>query len=249
VGEDPLEAVNSLYSSALKAVAGSRASEGSLEAETGSILATSLYEDVKLMALVKGDDHIIASARYSGKCSEVCRRLMELLCPILEGKPILEASDHAINELEFTTRDHTRPVPVPGVVMAENCDSMFTLPLRLVRDLLSDYRRQTGFNATENFYVRPCSLRWRDLRPEARRAEVARAVASFPEGSEIEVISIEGDRRVVVQIAPGVARDRIGARLLGLERHLQQTVETVLQVHLPAKSDLNTIRRIKEVRN
>jgi len=151
-------------------------------------------------------------------------------------------------ELEFSLRDRTQRVPVPGVVMPENCDPMFALPVRLVRDLLSDYRRQLPSVTNENFYVRPSSPRWRRLSREQRQAEIAVALETFPQGSDFCVITIEGDRRVVIEMAPGMAKESKGSRLLQLERHLQQTVESVLQVHLQVKADLNTIRHIKGVR-
>jgi len=133
--------------------------------------------------------------------------------------------------------------------MPENSDSMFALPIQLVRDLLADYRRQTSFTDTENFYVRPCSPRWRRLSREQRQAEVAAALATFSGASDLLIGTIEGDRRVIFEIAPDTAKEINGSRLLQLEAHLQQSVEPVLQVHLQAKADLNTIRRIKDARS
>jgi hypothetical protein len=240
--------VNFLYRTALEAAAGAREFEGILEPEADAILAVASHADMKLMALVVAERHIVAKARYSGTSTEIERRLLARLCPILEGKPIIECSDHAVIELEFSLRDHAQPAPVPGVVMPENCDPMFALPVRLVRDLLSDYRRQASLTTTENSYVRPSSPRWRRLSREQRQAEVAAALEAFPQGSDFHVATVDGDRRVVIETAPGVAKQTKGSLLLQLERHLQQTVESVLQVHLQAKADLNTIRRIKGVR-
>lgn len=247
--EDQLQSVSLLYRPALEVACESHDYEGVIEPKTDAILATASHEELKLMALVRGERHIITTARYSGTCSEIYRGLMERLCPTLQGKPILEASDHAVIELESSLRDRTQPLPAPGVIMPENCDPMFAVPLHLVRGLLADYRRSVGFRTTDNFYLPPCTPRWRDLSHERQRSEVAAAVATFPGGSDFEVLAIEGDRRVVIRIAPGVSKGAIGSRLLGIEQHLQKVVEPVLQIHLPAKSDLNTIRRIKEVRN
>ncbi|MGA2275270.1 MAG: hypothetical protein ABSH00_17080 [Bryobacteraceae bacterium] len=247
-GPDPLHEVNLLYRAALEAVAGAHEFEGVLEPEADAIVAVASDVDLKLMALVVGGRHIVAKARYSGTFTGIERRLLERFCPILEGKPIIECSDHAVIELEFSLRDRTQRVPVPGVVMPENCDPMFALPVRLVRDLLSDYRRQLPSVTNENFYVRPSSPRWRRLSREQRQAEIAVALETFPQGSDFCVITIEGDRRVVIEMAPGMAKESKGSRLLQLERHLQQTVESVLQVHLQVKADLNTIRHIKGVR-
>ncbi|MGA2153174.1 MAG: hypothetical protein ABSH37_02085 [Bryobacteraceae bacterium] len=246
--QDPLHEVNLLYRPALEAAGGVREFEGILEPEADATLAVASHLDLKLTALVVGDRHIVAKARYSGTYTEIERRLLERLCPILEGKPIIECSDHAVIELEFSLRDHSQRVPVPGVVMPENCDPMFVVPVLLVRDLLSDYRRQVSFTSNENFYVRPSSPRWRRLSREQRQAEVADALATFPQGSDFHVVTVDGDRRVVIEIAAGVAKETKGSRLLQLERHLQQTVESVLQVHLQVKADLNTIRQIKGVR-
>jgi hypothetical protein len=246
-GPDPLRDVNLLYRASLEAAAGAREFEGVLELEAGAILAVASHAGLKLMALVVPERHIVAKARHYGASNEIERRLLTRLCPILEGKPIMECSDHGVIELEFSLRDHSLPAPVPGVIMPENCDPMFALPVRLVRDLLADYRRKAAFTATENFYLRPTSPRWRRLSREQRQTEVAAALESFPRSTKFHLATIEGDRRVVVQIESDMAKGTKGSCLLQLERHLQQTVESVLQVHLQAKPDLNTIRHIKEV--
>ncbi|MGO9936956.1 MAG: hypothetical protein ACLPH3_04735 [Terracidiphilus sp.] len=245
---DSLREVSRFYRSALQVIT-TREFEANIELETNAILAIASRGNLKLMALVVGERHIIAKARYTGSCTSIERRLLERLCPILEGKPIIEASDHSVIDLEINLRDHSLSAPVPGVIMPENTDSMFALPIQLVRDLLADYRRQTSFIDTENFHVRPCSPRWRRLSREQREAEVAAAVATFSEGNELLIAAIEGDRRVIFEIAPDAAKETNGSRLLQLEAHLQQTVEPVLQVHLQARADLNTIRRIKDARN
>ncbi len=195
-----------LAGSALQVIT-TREFETNIELETNAILAIASRGNLKLMALVVGERHIIAKARYTGSCTSIERRLLERLCPILEGKPIIEASDHAVIDLEFNLRDHSLSAPVPGVIMPENTDSMFALPIQLVRDLLADYRRQTSFIDTENFNVRPCSPRWRRLSREQREAEVAAAVATFSEGNELLIAAIEGDRRVVFEIAPDAAKE------------------------------------------
>jgi len=116
-GPDPLHEVNLLYRAALEAVAGAHEFEGVLEPEADAIVAVASDVDLKLMALVVGGRHIVAKARYSGTFTGIERRLLERFCPILEGKPIIECSDHAVIELEFSLRDRTQRVPVPGVVM------------------------------------------------------------------------------------------------------------------------------------
>jgi hypothetical protein len=245
---DSLREVSRFYRSALQVIT-TREFEGGIEPETDAILAIASHGNLKLMAQVVGERHIVAKARYTGTGTSIERRLLERLCPILEGKPIIEASDHAVIDLEFNLRDHSLSAPVPGVIMPENSDSMFALPIQLVRDLLADYRRQTSFTDTENFYVRPCSPRWRRLSREQRQAEVAAALATFSGASDLLIGTIEGDRRVIFEIAPDTAKEINGSRLLQLEAHLQQSVEPVLQVHLQAKADLNTIRRIKDARS
>ncbi|MFX5956803.1 hypothetical protein ABTF01_20635, partial [Acinetobacter baumannii] len=81
-------------------------------------------------------NHIVQKARYSGTQTLTETALLEGLCPLLENKPILECSDHAVMELEHSLRDHSMPPPVPGLLMLENCDSAFMMPLHLVRQLL-----------------------------------------------------------------------------------------------------------------
>lgn len=245
---DSLREVNRFYRSALQAIT-TREFEGSIEPETNAILTVASHGGLKLMGLVVGERHILAKARYVGSCTSIERRLLERLCKTMEGKPIIEASDHAVIDLEFSLRDHSLSPPVPGVIMPENADPMFTLPIQLVRELLADYRRQTSFSDTQNFYVRASSPRWRHLSREQRHAEVAAALVAFQGGNDLRIATIEGDRRVILEISPDAIKETDGSRLLQLEAHLQQTVEPVLQVHLQAKADLNTIRRIKDARN
>ena len=132
---DSLREVSRFYRSALQVIT-TREFEANIELETNAILAIASRGNLKLMALVVGERHIIAKARYTGSCTSIERRLLERLCPILEGKPIIEASDHSVIDLEINLRDHSLSAPVPGVIMPENTDSMFALPIQLVRDLL-----------------------------------------------------------------------------------------------------------------
>jgi len=179
------------------------------------------------------------------RASEPQRALLERLCPLLEGKPILECGDHAVIELEYDLRDHTQPPPVAGIVLPANSDPLFALSVRLVRGVMADYRRQTSYTGNVNFYVKPSSARWLALSQRDRQEEIAAGLRSFPGGQNFHLIRLEGDRRVILEM--GDTADG-GRNLLKLEHHLRRSVEPVLQLHLETKADLNTIRRIKEVK-
>jgi hypothetical protein len=244
----PQENVNLVYRSQVNTLSIQSKYHQKLTAEADFVLVTACYgSTLKLMALVDKELHTIKKARYSGASTPIERALLEGLCPILEDKPILECSDHAVIELEYHLRDHLLPAPIAGVLMPDNCDPMFSMPLQLVRGLLADYKALTGYDCLENFYVRPSSPRWQKLSDQERRTEISAAIDSFSKDPAVHLLDLEGDRRVVVEISPDSSGISLGHHLMQLERHLQQEIEPTLQVHLPAKADLNTIHEIKRV--
>ena len=242
-------ALNSIYAERLSQAAQSRAHDGALDEEQGCVLAQGAHDGVKLMAVVERSRHIVKRAAYQGGVSQVQRGLLEGLCPLLVGKPILECSDHAVIFLEFELRDHSQPRPVSGILTPENADAMFALPTALARGLLADYRRKTGFESTENHYDPPISARWRALAPEERMNRIRGAVALHPAGCGAELIGLETPRRAVVRFTGATTTDSATeqSRLMELEGHLKSTVERTLQLYAEAKDDQSKLRRLKGV--
>lgn len=243
-----LNAVSDAYRTALSASAQSRAHEGTLIPEIGAAFLQFSLGEITITAIVDPGAHVLKQVRYCGPCTTAERALLEELCSIVEGQPIQESSDHAAIKLESKLRDHASRPPVAGVIMPENCDPIFGIAVRVVRGLLETYRERTACSTPENRYVRPVSQRWSGTSDADRLKVLASAVAQFAGAEGITLLDLEGERRVIVELSNGMSHGRqAGPQLLRLERHLQSTVEPVLEVHLKARADLNTIRKIKEV--
>lgn len=237
------EEINPVYREALETAAQHRTFSGSLEPHEGMPLVTASDGPTTLTLLVDTGSHTVTKARYSGTPAEAERGLLEKFCSILEGKPILECSDHGVVELEHQLRDHSQPSPVSGVVTPESSDPIFALPSRLIRGALAEYRRQTGYAADENFYRRPASARWHNRSRVEKLRQIADAIERFPGGSNLHLIDLQDDHRVIIEI-PQLADHREN-QLLKLEHYLRHTVEPILEIHLEPKVDLNTIRKLK----
>jgi hypothetical protein len=238
--------INPLYADALRRAAQSRAFEGALKEEQGLVLAQATHKGITLTALVEPTKHTVKNIAYQGGATEVQRGLLEALCQLMVGKPILECSDHAVIFLEFELRDHSLPRPVPGIVTPENADAMFALPTGLVRALLADYRNKTGFKSTENFYDQPISEQWRVLSADERMKQVQNAISQHPDGEGVTVMQLETPKRVVVGFRDALDAATKQDRLMMLEDHLKRTLEPTLQLYMEPRPDANRIRRLKE---
>jgi hypothetical protein len=240
-------ALNPVYKQALLKAAQSRAHEGELKAEDGSVMTQSAHQGVKLMAAVEPLRHIVRKAAYQGAAAPAQRGLMETLCELMTGKPILECSDHSVILLEFELRDHSMSRSVPGIMMPENADAMFALPTVLMHGILADYRRKTGFKSIENFYDQPISDSWRALSTEARMQRLREAIAQHPAGRGGELVSLETPKRVVVGFLEDIDGATRQSCLMRLEEHLKRTLERTLQLYVEPKVDQNKLRRPKGI--
>lgn len=243
-GED----VHPVYRSQIVKLSKSSSFEGELEPASDCSLISANWESrIKLMCLIDNQSHVVKAARYLGASSATERALLEGLCSTIEGKPILESSDHAVLYLENQLRDHSMTPPVQGLVSSVNCDPSFAMPLYLVREIFAGYRAATGYDSVENFYLKSSSPGWRSLSDQERRDAISQALKSFESELVCQLVDLEGDRRVVVGIVNQPPAGVFGHLLMQLETHLQEQVESTIEVHLPAKADLNSIREIKRV--
>jgi hypothetical protein len=238
--------INPLYAEALKRMAQSHAAEAVLGEEAGLVLAQAAHNGVTLMALIEPTRHIVKKAAYQGAATEMQRGLLESLCRLMVGKPVLECGDHAVVFLEFELRDHSKPRPVPGIVTPENSDAMFALPTALARGVVADYRKKTGFRRIENTYDQPISNAWRVLSQEERARQIQRELEQSPLGDGLHLERLETPKRVVVGFREDIGSADKQERLLKLEDHLKRVLEPTLQLYVEPKPDANKIRRLKE---
>jgi hypothetical protein len=165
----------------------------------------------------------------------------------MEGRPILECSDHAMIYVEHELRDGSLPAPVRGIVTPENADPIFSLPTYLVREVLAGYRRRTGFDSTANLYDVPPSAEWLALTERERVARIQAAIARHLLGGGIEVVRTEGAKRVAVRCGNGLSSVPIATRLIDIEDYVHAEVEPTLELEAEPRPDANRIRRIKEI--
>jgi hypothetical protein len=220
--------------------------EGVLNMEPGVELVQAFHEDIVLAVHIEASNHRVRKARYQRPASDVRKGVLEVLCRIMEGKPILECSDHAVIYLEHELRDHLQPPPVPGVVTPENADPVFALPTLLVRKLLAEYRQRTGFTPTANFYDPPSSAQWRALSENERVKCIQVAIERHHAGRGMEVVGVEGLKRVVVKFNGEVDSAEKQKRLIQVESFIKNAIDPVLQVYMLPKVDQNKIRRIND---
>jgi len=237
--------VHPVYKEGLRKASLLRSHEGELSLESGIEPLRATSGDVLLAVQIEPSNHTVLKARYLGASSDIQKGLLEVLCRIMEGKPILECSDHAVIYLEHELRDHSQFPPVPGVVTPENADPIFSQATHLVRSLMAEYRQRTGFASTVNFYDPPSSGSWRALSQDERIRRVQNALDGHPAGQGLEVVSLEGLKRVVIKFNGESDSGVKQSRLIELENFIKNTIDPVLQVYILPMVDKNKIRRIK----
>jgi hypothetical protein len=221
--------------------------EGALAQEPGLELLQAAHQGTTLMALVEPCQHAVKKAAFHGALSDTERGLCEVLCRFMEGKPMLECADHGVIYVEHALRDHSQPPPVAGIMTPESADFVFNLPTLLVRDLLAQYRRRTGFEDTTNFYDSRPKAEWLALSESERLKQIQTAIDGHPLGEGLQVVGTQGPKRVRVKFQGQPQNGtNAGSRLMQLEAYIQATVEPALELEMAPEADQNRIRRIKE---
>jgi len=242
-----LSEVNQIYKEKLATISKSISHSGILTTEDDYQLVKSSSHGVVLSALVDANT-IIYKARYQGTTSTIENGLLEALCVVIENKPIQECSDHAGIHLECMLRTDSQPHPIRGIISPENADPMFELPIKLIRGLLADYRTKTGYQNIENFYDKPISNTWRRLSKTERKEQIQTAIDTSTWADGVTVLRLETPRRVIL----GFENDDLSSqakqeRMIQLEKHLKEQVESTLQLYMQPKVDQNKLRLQKGV--
>lgn len=214
--------------------------------ETGAgLVVTAEQAGIRLWAIVDPTTHFIRQAGFLSVDGPVSRGLLEATCLILEGTPVIESSDHAVIRLEAFLRDEASPPPVRGTILPQNAGKPFLIIQQLVRDLAARYRAESGSTDDSNFYDPPVADSW--LRSSTdRKLETARsALGSAAGDGRLEIVRLDGLRRLVVRFADDL-RD-LGLQqslLVRAENHLRKTLHTPLQIVLETRADKNSIRHL-----
>ncbi len=212
-------------------------------------------QDGDTLSLDVMPDGRIAQARHQAIASADRKTLVDLMCQLIEGRTVQDASDHAgILVIDRLRTASGTPRTVPGVLLVANAGQDVAAALRLVRGACQAHAAATGAAGTANFFEAPPAPQWLALKPEARLERISAAVAAFivsggwPSGT-IQPLSLDEDLlgypvRVLVELGDGLSTQTKPSVLRDLERWLKGRVEPKLQVHLAPLKDKNSIRRL-----
>ncbi|HEY0710052.1 MAG TPA: hypothetical protein VGG33_24790 [Polyangia bacterium] len=214
------------------------------------------HEGARLLLKIDPATHVVTAAGWSAEAPRAApvRALLDRLCDLAPGLPVLELAYHGVIRLEATLRDEQAARPLPGIVLPATAHPMFALPTALVRAALAAYRTRTGYDETvTRFDVRPASdwlqasLAARLARIEAAVAEPLRLMNLSP--NDIHPTTVEHDVRVVFALPddlPGQQRQRL---LLDLEAHIKRNVDPRLELYAEERKDRNKLRRLAVVKD
>lgn len=235
-------AIHPCYRAALDAVLAEVRHDIHPEPSAGQIAVAANEGPCELTAVIDSKSTLVHQAGFRCPADPVARGLLESLCRAMEGRPIQECADHATIAVEYTLRDKTAAGPVVGIVTPENADPAFQLPQTLVRRLLAEFRSISGYADTTNFFDRPARPAWVRLSEQERLGQIAAAFSRHPDAAEIELVKMEGLRRVVVRSKSALPSHQMQQSLVRLETHLRQTVEPTLQLTTQVRIDANVLR-------
>ncbi|HEC90942.1 MAG TPA: hypothetical protein ENI55_04680 [Alphaproteobacteria bacterium] len=226
------------YAAALKQT--SLAFEGKTDEKSGLVMVQAEADGAILALLVEPAANLIHMARHRDAAVPERAALLDRFCALIEGLPILEASDHGTIRLEARLRDHASAVrPVPGVVSPEAAWPGFALPRKLILGALATYRKKTGFASCDNDFDPGATEEWMGLDDKARRQKLAAVI----DAAEATVTDIEHDVRVVVHFAAAAAGCDKQRQMMKMEQTIKTNVEPRLELYLEELKDANPIRR------
>lgn len=204
---------------------------------------------VELTLAVDPESHWILRARFAAPRSAVERALLERFCALIEGLPLLEASDHGAIRLEYTLRGAGAPRPVAGIVTPFSTDRAFALPNALIRRALERYREACAYRDTRNAYDLEPAAVWLSLDDAQRRQQLSSlfdAVAGklgLPAGGVV-VQDIDYEVRVTVEFQGDLRGADKQHILMALERAMKDSIDQRLELFQGELKDSNTIRRL-----
>ncbi len=217
--------------------------EGKADEKDGLVMVEAAADGTILALLVEPAANLIRRARHRDAATPEQAALLDRFCALIEGLPILEASDHGTIRLEARLRDHASTGrPVPGVLSPEAAWSGFALPRTLIRGALAAYRKKTGFSSQDNDFDPGATKEWMGLDDKTRRQRLAAAIESVAGG--LSVAAIEHDVRVVVRFAASPAGCDKQRQMMKTEQAIKADVDQRLELYLEELKDANPIRRL-----
>jgi hypothetical protein len=245
----PRERLPAVYRAAVEQAAASATHDVPVIEHEDWIVVDGNDGDVTLTLAVDPASHAILDASFAGAGDRIEVGVLESLCRIVDGLPLIEAADHAVIRLEHTLRDGA--APVPGIVTPRAAASAFDRPLALLRDALASYRAATGYAELTSSHDAGPSAAWRALDRDARHRVIGELVADFIAGHGLPadafaLVGIEFDVRLVFRAAPNLELPRL---TMALERAIRDDIDERLEVYLEEIRDRNKLRRLAIVEN
>ncbi len=245
--------VNPALADAVAARQGAITHEGEASPAEGALVIQVKSQIGRLSAAVDAASHTILSARHADIASAPRRAIADLICEIVEGRPVQDAADHAaIIAIHRLSAGAARPVA--GIVLPSNSGTAFTDVLDLVRQLRATHAELTGLRDTTSFYGSPPGAAWLALAPGGKSTAIEARLAEFVRRRGLPAAAVALDRidkdingfeiRLVVTLADVIPIPERPLVLRALEAFLKQEIDESLQVYLEPQKDLNKIRRL-----
>ncbi len=245
-----VETSSSVYRAAIERILSAPlVHEGTLEERAGLVLLRAVESGVALAALVDPATHVVRDTRHEGRGDDRLRALLEGVCGLLEGRPLLEGSDHAVIRLEHSLRDRSRPRPVAGIVTPESAEPTFRLLGALVRALLHEYRARMGFVAVENRFDPDPGSAWRALSHGQRLGRIQEVLDRVAprhglRSGDVKCTKLDRITRVTIEVLAAVPTGHKPSLLMHLEADLKAEIDPTLHLYQEEMADKNKIRRI-----
>lgn len=235
-----------LYRPALEQAAANPAFRAALASSPGQIMARGQSEGAELLLAVDPDGHRVLAASFAAQ-DPLQVGLLESVCRIAVGLPVLEAAEHGTIRLEKVLRGGGRR-PVAGIVLPESLHPLFRQARQLLTGALADYRRQTGFGEVHSHHDERPAEPWLRASEAERRAWLARALGHIlgerglgPECASVESIRFDVRVELSLELPADV---NAPVFVMELERALQTEVDPRLEVYVTERRDRNAKRRL-----
>ncbi len=197
---------------------------------------------------------LISEARHSGVKPELRRRLAELMCRVIEGRTVQDASDHAavlaIHRLELRAGKR----PSQGILLPANAGTEVQAALEMVRSACRAELAKSSSGTKANFFDPGPGPAWSALAVADKLRRIVEAADAFCRkqgGSPTAIKPVRIDKdihgheiRVIVQLDGTIPADGVPFALRRLERSLKAGIEETLQVYLEPVKDKNVLRRL-----
>lgn len=207
--------------------------EGILPPAPGETWSSASLDDIRLHLRVTADGMVTAALHES---TGLYRPLLDRFASLLLRRPLQEGAEHGVIRLERALRDPQEAPPVKGVVTPENSDPLFSVPLKLIRELAA----RGGKNAWRD----PLPEQWVSLPTEEKEKKAAEALAlclrelGLPDPG-IELIGVKSDRRFVIAYPSSPANKYWHYHLIDFERALRARLGFELELQLEDIADRN----------